>query len=240
MVIDTHCHIIPGIDDGAENMEEAMKMLQMAAGEKIDGIIATSHFEYGMSSELLEKRQRQFEELCSYAECSGISVKIYPGNEIFYSDSIIDSLLSGKAWTLNHTRYVLVEFPVYAEYSYIQSAVRRLQYAGYWPVLAHIERYEGLRKKEYVEALVDMGAYMQVNSSAVTGKNGWNIRQYVKKLIRCDLIHFLGTDSHGTEHRKPEMQKCLDYISKKAGFMCCHRLSEENPEKIIRGEQIHV
>ncbi|MDY2628728.1 MAG: CpsB/CapC family capsule biosynthesis tyrosine phosphatase [Lachnospiraceae bacterium] len=239
MVIDTHCHIIPGVDDGAENMEESMRMLQMEAREGIGAVIATPHFEYGINSELLEKRQKQFIRFCECAESSGTSVKIYPGNEIFYSDSIIESLMNGDAWTLNHTRYVLVEFPVYAEYSHIQSAVRRLQYAGYWPVLAHIERYEGLRKKEHVEELVDMGAYMQVNSSAVTGKNGWKIRQYVKKLLHCDLIHLLGTDSHGCEHRKPEMQKCLSCITKSVGSESCHRLAEENPAKIIRGEQIN-
>lgn len=239
MIIDTHCHIIPEIDDGSESMEESLKMLQLEAAEGVGAVIATSHFEYGMDSGWLERRQKRFAELCECAESSGTSVKIYPGNEIFYSDSIIESLLAGDAWTLNRTRYVLVEFPVYADFSYIQNAVRKLQYAGYWPVLAHIERYEGLKRIENVEELVEQGVYMQVNSGTVTGKDGWSIQQYVKKLMRCSLVHFLGTDSHGSVYRKPEMEKSLRYIKRKIGSSYCCQISEENPEKLIRGEQVN-
>ena len=239
MVVDLHCHIIPQIDDGSESMDESMQMLRMAASEGIGAIVATPHFEYGMKEELLEKRQKQFTDFCRYAKESGTSVEIYPGNEIFYSDSAIEALLDKTAWSLNGTRYVLVEFPVYAEFSHIQRAVRKLQYAGYWPVLAHIERYDGLKKIESVEQLVDQGTFMQVNASAVTGKSGYGVKQYIKKLMRYHLVHFLGTDAHGSVHRKPEMKSCLGYIKRKAGADYCYQISEENPGKLIRGEHIN-
>ena len=239
MIIDVHSHIVPQIDDGSESMGESLQMLQAAAREGIGAIIATPHFEYGMGPEWLENRQKQFAGLCECAERSGISIKIYPGNEIFYSDSIIETLMSGEAWTLNHTRYVLVEFPAYAEFSYILAAVRKLQYAGFWPVLAHVERYAALGKTECVRELVELGACIQVNSGAVTGKNGWRTRQYVKKLMKCNLVHLVGTDSHGNRHRKPEMQQCLSYMKQKVGSSCCRQISEENPGKIIEGKQIN-
>lgn len=83
---------------------------------------------------------------------------------MYYSDGIIEALDQGIALTMNGTKYVLVEFPVYVEFPYIQKAVQRLLYAGYIPIIAHVERYERIRKRTHIEELVDMGAYIQVNA----------------------------------------------------------------------------
>ena len=238
MIIDTHCHILPGVDDGAKNADETRRMLRMAFKDGIDEIIATPHFNCDMDASVLEKRMGAYLRTCKYAKEMNPTARIYLGNELYYSEGVVDALDRGDALTLNQTKYVLVEFPVYSEFRYIRQAVQNLQYAGYLPVIAHIERYQGMKKEEQVAELAGMGACMQVNVSSVMGKAGWSTRWYLLKLMRHGLIHVLGTDAHGATHRRPEMRDCLSYIDKKIGKTYREEISTINPSRIIRGEYI--
>lgn len=238
MIIDIHSHILPGIDDGAGDIMESRKMLDIVLKEGISAIITTPHFECGMDPALMKKRKVSFDSLSHYIQEANLPVTLYPGNELFYSEGIIDALSGGEALTLNQTRYVLVEFPIYEEFSYIRRAVQKLRYAGYMPILAHVERYENVLKEERLSELVAMGAYIQVNASSMSGRAGWQRKRFLLKLLQHDLIHFIGTDAHGWEHRRPNIQECLTYIEKKAGKECLQRVTEENPEKLLRGEYI--
>ncbi len=239
MITDTHCHILPAVDDGSKNEEETKEMLRMAFAEGIEAIIATPHFECGMDRAVRQKREAAFEAARRWAEELHPGAKMYLGNELFYSESIFEALEDGSAMTINGTRYALVEFPVYADFRYLQKAVHNLVYAGYYPVIAHMERYQGLQDNmEHVEELVGMGAYMQVNTSSVLGKHGWASRRYMLKLMKHRLIHMLGTDAHDTRGRKPEMQKCVEYVRRKLGAEYCQWITEIVPNKMIRGEKI--
>ena len=238
MIIDTHCHILPGVDDGAKNADETRRMLRMAFKDGIDEIIATPHFNCDMDTSVLEKRMGAYLRTCKYAKEMNPKARIYLGNELYYSEGVVDALDRGDALTLNQTKYVLVEFPVYAEFRYIRQAVQNLQYAGYLPVIAHIERYQGMKKEEQVAELAGMGACMQVNVSSVMGKAGWSTRWYLLKLMRHGLIHVLGTDAHGATNRRPEMRDCLSDIDKKIGKTYREEISTINPSRIIRGEYI--
>lgn len=238
LVIDVHSHILPGIDDGAHNADETQKMLCMAFEEGIDGIIATPHYDCDMDKEILKKRTTAYRQTCKCAREMNPTAQIYLGNEILYSEGIVEALEQKEALTINETPYVLVEFPAYAEFRYIRQAVQNLQFAGYRPIIAHIERYRGMQSEEHVAELVNMGACMQINASSVMGKSGWTTRIYLLKLMRHGLIHLLGTDAHGSEHRRPKIRECLNYIDKKIGKEYCQEISSINPERVIRGEYI--
>lgn len=95
MLIDVHNHILPGIDDGAGDIMESQKMLAIAVGEKIDAIITTPHFECGMDQAVIEKRAEAFESLSQYIQKAKLPVALYPGNELFYSEGIIDAWIPG-------------------------------------------------------------------------------------------------------------------------------------------------
>lgn len=238
MVIDIHSHILPGIDDGSKNMEETKKMLVIAAREGIRGIVATPHYEAGLDEEWLAKYREAYLQVLTLIQQKKLPIQLYPGNEIYYSDSMIEALGNGSIHTMNGTKYVLVEFPTYADYGYIERALRSLQNAGYWPIIAHVERYRALRDVKRVEALVDMGVYIQVNTSSVMGKTGWSIKMFCLKLMKKGLVHVIGTDAHGWEHRRPRVKLCFDYLDKKVGKSYRRLISEKNPEKIIKGERI--
>ena len=233
-----HCHLMPGVDDGSKSPEMTAKMLEIAADDGIGGIVCTPHFEAGMKPELLEKRKRSLALTRGLAETICPKMKIFYGNEIFYGDSTLKALESGTAKPLNGTDYILVEFPVYSEFAYIEKAIRTLTYAGYRPVIAHIERYEGMKKMNQVQELVRCGAVMQVNASTVTGAMGWGVKRYVLKLMKYGLVDILGTDAHGIQRRRPEMSEALLLIDKKIGPDYRKLITEINPRLILKGDSL--
>lgn len=237
-MIDIHCHILPGVDDGAKDEQESEQMLKIAYAEGIRKIVATPHYYAGIDSGELEKREKAFEKLKVLAKKTASDLEIFPGAEIFYESEILDELRQGKVPTLNHTRYVLVEFPTDIDYSYIFHAVQNLQYTGKRPVIAHIERYDALKSEAHVRSLVETGAWMQVNAASLTGHRSWSTRRYLLKLMRLGLVRVIGTDAHGSNHRPPKMQECAAYLEKKLGrelrdLLCCG-----NAAKIVKGEYI--
>lgn len=238
MLSDIHNHSMPGVDDGAKDVEMTRQMLQKAYEEGIREIILTPHYKSGMAEDTTRKRYAAYRKACSIAEEISPHLKLYPGEELYYDSRMIQRLRQGFALSLNGTKYVLVEFPVYVDYPYIRQAVRDLWAAGYFPVLAHIERYETLKKIERVEELVRLGAYIQVNAESVIGKAGFRTKYYLLKLIRNNLVHLIGTDAHNVTARPPEMAACAKYLEKKAGHNACRRLCSINTKKIIKGEKI--
>lgn len=238
MIIDIHSHILPGIDDGARNMDEAIEMLEIAAQEGIGGIVVTPHYEAGIRTEQRERYREVYGALETYISARALPIKLYPGNEVYYSESIVELLQSEEVCTMNQTRYVLVEFSVNAGYQTIERALNNLLYSGYWPIIAHVERYSVLRNVKKVFALVKSGVYIQANASAIIGKEGWNTKYFCRKLLNRGLIHFVATDAHRSDRRRPAIKKCLEYIEKKYGKVCREQISEKNPLKVLKGERI--
>lgn len=238
VIIDLHCHILPNIDDGAENIEETIEMLSIAAEEGIRGMIATSHAEAEVGPKQSEKYLKAFRKTLQYIESNDIPIQIYPGNELYYSEGMISALKNGEAHTINGTRYVLVEFPIYESFYYIERGLRNLQNAGCWPIIAHVERYQSLQSEEKIRQLIELGVYIQINASSVAGKAGIPTRMFCTKLLRKGLVHIVATDAHGSKRRRPVIKDCLRLIDRIAGENYRRAISEENPEKIIKGERI--
>ena len=237
MVIDIHCHILPNVDDGAKNDKMMFRMFRMAAEEEIDAIIATPHFVCGTEKKKTVEIKKKYELVCQWLQERYPDKQLFLGNEIYYSDGIIEALEQGTAFTMNNTRYVLIEFPVYVEFAYVCKAIQQLLYAGYLPIIAHVERYKHL-KVGYVKELVDMGAYIQVNTSSIIGKHGFREKLYINKLLRKRLVHFIGTDAHDWHERRPAMKKCKYYLEKKIGKAEADRILAHNPTRMLRGEEI--
>lgn len=236
MIFDIHCHILPDVDDGARNEKHTKRMLQIAADEGIDVIVATPHFlADGKSADVsdLVKKSRQVRE---WWKEYGEEKELYLGNELFYSESLSEALEEKTALTMNDTEYILVEFPIYADYSYIRKAVQKLRYAGYVPILAHVERYDFFKQPKRVEDLVELGAYIQVNASSVLGRHGFFEKCAIVRLLKKDLVHFVGTDAHNTKERSPEIRMCAEYLKRKLGKGKAQRILEENPKIMLRGE----
>ena len=239
MIIDIHCHILPGVDDGARDARSTIRMLKIAKEEGIGAIIATPHYFCGMEKEKVQQIQTKFSAVSEWWKQLDPEGELYLGSELFYGEGLVDELNQGYAPTMNGTKYVLVEFPEYVEFPNIQNAIRKLRYGGYIPIIAHIERYDHLQKQANIQELVDMGAYMQSNASAILGRLGYRTKRFLLKLMKCQLLHFVGTDAHGAWQRRPQMLECVEYMEKKLGMARAHQILEENPKKMLKGERIY-
>ena len=143
-------------------------------------------------------------------------------------------LREGEITSMAGSRYVLAEFGGSSEASYIKERLYSLLASGYKPIAAHIERYEATRSDiDFVEELVDMGAYMQINADSIIGKEGFGTKRYCKKLMKYDLVHFVGSDCHNLTSRVSRIGEAYNYVSKKMDEAYADHLFIENPRKIL-------
>lgn len=214
--IDMHSHILPGLDDGAQSMNETLEMLRIACREGITHIIATPHYKSDRFPANAERLRDTMAKVQQAAAKEDIPIVLHAGNEIYYNSELEEKFDSGALCTMGDSEYVLVEFSPFESYKYIRNAMEDIMGLGYTPILAHVERYECMCKdNKCVAELKAMGCDIQVNASSVTGDNGWRIKHFVHKLIKEELVDYIGTDAHNTEGRKPAMKKCASYLYKK-------------------------
>lgn len=238
-VIDIHSHIIPGVDDGSKDMNMTRDMLRLAWKEGIRVIVATPHYKCdGMCKKSFEFRE-YYEKVCQEARKIHPDFAVFLGNELMDSHSLCEELEAGKALTMAGSNYVLLEFAPSVDACTMKHSLQRMQMHGYWPVIAHAERYECMRSSlELTETLVAMGCYIQVNAGSIMGKNGFRVKGYVKKILSRELVHFLGTDAHDMEKRKPEIQRSAACISDRYGAEYTARIVWENPCQLLARKKI--
>lgn len=216
-IVDVHCHIMPRIDDGSRNMTETIKMLKIAEAEGITHIIATPHFKSGHHNASPQKVRELMNAVNDAAATMRINMKLYQGNEILFNDEVCDYVDEGRISRMNNTNYILVEFMPSDPYQHIRNAIDEIMGAGYVPIIAHVERYECMYDDiDNVREVRNMGAEIQVNASSITGSLGKEIKKYVHKLLKEQLVDYVGTDAHRCEvSRMPKMKKCCEMLYKK-------------------------
>ncbi len=236
---DIHCHILPGIDDGAENMAETKKMLQEAYKDGIRNIIATPHFHPRRGHAGAEKVLETLTQVRGVMEEYYPGMNLYSGQEIYYCHDVIEKIKNREVLTLQNSQYVLVEFSVGTEGRKIMEGLNNLLMQGYSPILAHVERYGLLIKNmESIEDLAEAGVYLQINSGSLMGQLGGGVKRFVKKLLKEELVSFIASDAHDSRKRRPELAGCIRYVGNKFGKEMAERIFYDNPQKIIENKII--
>lgn len=237
--IDIHSHILPGIDDGAKDFDMSMEMLRTAYGSNISEIILTPHHKPGRRNARPEKIRELAEKMKGVALAADMDITFYTGNELFYSSETVRALEEGQACTMAGSDYVLVEFGFMDNLEHIRKGSYQILAAGYRPILAHVERYGSVCSNvDHVVDLVAMGCYVQVNAGSVTGQYGIKTKQFLKKLMKRGLVHFVATDCHDGGKRSPELLECAGYMEKKYGKEYTYKLLCENPACVIKNQYI--
>lgn len=249
--VDIHSHIIPGVDDGSKSLDQSMKMVAQAYEEGIRLMIATTH--YGLINADFDKSAAidKFRELKSRAKELYPDMRFIMGNEIYYVPGIVDVVRRGDAMTLGGTSYVLVEFSPFSEYRAIFCAVQEFMLAGYRPILAHIERYDCLRGDiEKVNNLIEGGAYIQVNATSLVRANGRKKLfggnkssqedqvEWCYKLLKENMIHFIATDCHNDDTRRPYFKDAVAMIERISGQAMVKRITVDNIIHLLKDEEI--
>ncbi len=236
---DIHTHILPGIDDGSENMDMTIEMLKKQVSEGVTDIIATSHYDTHHNLQDYDRIKALTEQVREEAAKISENLTIYTGAEILYSRSIKQHIKEGKIHSLADTDYFLVEFYPNQGYSDIEEALNEIIMLGKIPVIAHLERYQAFFGRiDRVREVVKMGAYVQINTSSFIGGFFDKRVKFLKKLLQEDLIHFVGSDCHDVNSRAPMMEKAYNFLVKTAGKRQAERIVYDNPRKLTEGEYI--
>lgn len=235
---DIHSHILYGVDDGAVSIDEVSRILSIAYSEGIRSMVATPHFIADGNNASVKTLHRIYENVLREAKKISPEFQIFLGHELFHSQDVINSLKSGEALTINNGNYVLVEFLPGTSYRNIRYGLQEYLNQGYYPILAHTERYfELMDKPELVHDIVRSGVYIQINFSSLLKRH--SLADFCHKLIKKDLVHFLGTDAHGASVRPPYAKEAATLIRKKHGIHTYERLLWENPTAMLNNTIIY-
>lgn len=238
-LIDIHSHILPGVDDGADSLAMSMRMLKIAADDGISKIVLTPHNKPGHRHIHFSKMASRVEELQEIMAEENIEIELYIGSELYYRSGLSEEIENGMSATLAGSRYVLLEFTPLEDFDYIRNGCYALLTCGYYPVLAHVERYQNVCSKKYgIDELIDMGCYIQVNAGSVMGKAGPKAKRFVRNILKRRQVHFIATDAHDLKKRSPCLSDCANFISKKYGEDYSEKLFCENPMCVIGDKDI--
>lgn len=233
-MIDAHCHILPGMDDGPMDISESVEMARVAAGDGIHKIIATPHiYDSGALPEDIAAGVNRLNRILAR---EGIPVAIYPGAEVAMGMDIEKSC----RYTMNRSRYVLIEFPHDHLPSHAGKLLNWLSAQGLKPIIAHPERNYGiLRSPETLLGLLNPDVYVQITAGSLTGDFGRDILFCAEFLLDAGKVDLIASDAHSGTIRPPRLSLAAEYASKRIGKTAAARLVRTNPEAVLANEDMH-
>lgn len=240
-MIDIHTHIIYDVDDGSDTIEESVAILKSACKNGVTDIILTPHYiesnEYNM-----EKVYEHFDALKQEIDKQNIDIKLHLGNEVAVYGNISGLLNEHNITNLAGSKYMLIEFPMSTDVSYVIDTIYEMRLKGIIPVIAHPERCECFRAHyERIQEAVNEGALIQCNTGSLMGIYGDTAKKIVKKLLKEKLVHFLSTDTHTLKNcRYENLHKVEAEVEKLVGKFEKNKLLVYNARKLIINEDIEV
>lgn len=234
-MIDLHSHILPEQDDGAQSLQDSLAMARMAVDSGITAMAATPHCADDRTREVYAAWQLLREAL----EENEIPLRLYLGMEIFGTPKTARMLREGKLFTLNGSRYPLIEFSFRSDGEEETQILRSVCRSGFRPVVAHPERYGYVQQDpELVNRWCRMGCLIQVNRGSLLGRFGRNAQRMAFELVDRGFATVVASDAHSARIRTPWMADVRKLLAEEFAPRCAHMLLQENPEKILRNEDI--
>lgn len=239
--VDIHCHLVPGIDDGAKSWQESLAMARMAVADGIETIVVTPHQLGGYAHNSGEMIRQRTAELQRELDAHDILLRVLPGADVRIDNGMIEGLKNGGVLTLgDHRRHVLLELP-HEMYFPLEPVLDDLARAGMVGILSHPERNQGLLKQPaLVESLVDYGCLMQVTAGSLTGTFGPNSRDMAEWMLGEGIVHFISTDAHGPRARRPLLGRAFQRTAELAGEETAIALCCGNPAAIASGHDVEA
>ncbi len=201
--VDIHSHLLPGLDDGVEELEESLQIIKTLETLGYKKVITTPHILSDFYKNSPETILPVLKELQKYLE-GKTNVKVEAAAEYYLDETFIALLDQGKENLLTlGNEFILFETSFMTEPIYLKEAVFKIQSLGLKPILAHPERYQYLHNNwELTKDLFDRGTYFQINANSLVGYYSIPVKKMASKLIKAKMVHFLGSDCHNLNHMK--------------------------------------
>ena len=240
-MIDIHTHVLPGIDDGSESMEMSLEMLSVAAESGVRTLVATPHcnipeeYENYADDALLTL----WNQLAGSAAEAQIPIKLCRGMEIFATEDLPELLTEKRVWTINETKYFLVEFSFGEAPDFCFQILDDCRDRGFLPIIAHPERYFFLQDDPALAYEFCVAGYgLQVNRGSLLGRFGIGPKRTADLLLNHGLCACVASDAHRPYERSTFMADLRGYLEEEYGEAYMRLLLEENPARILSGREL--
>lgn len=232
-MIDIHNHILPGLDDGAQTVEEALTLLKLALDDGVTHLVCTPHIHPGRYHNTLSDIKAVFDQFCQLPEIKALPIELAMASEVRLSDEIL--LLYQQAqlpyigqW--QDTNVLLLELPHDRVPMGLTSLMNWMKQQGITPLIAHPERNrELMRRPEIAAQLHEQGAIFQVTAASISGKFGNKANTLAHWLLQCELVDFVASDAHHPINRPPSMCQAHGVLSETYGKRIADKLCRDNP-----------
>ena len=241
-MIDLHCHMLPGVDDGAATEEEALLMAQVAVDSGVTAVALTPHCnvpeQFGNYRDArLEERFRRFEALLRRED---LPLTVYPGMEVFATPELPRLLDDGALLTLGGSRYLLVEFAFGESPRFVDDTLHRIRQRGLTPVVAHPERYYFIQDDpRHLLHWTNEGYVLQLNKGSFFGMFGRHAARTAHWCLDCGCLHLIGSDAHSPYHRTPRLSDIYDLVADAVSPETAQLLLHDNPAAILHGGTVY-
>lgn len=241
-MIDIHCHILPGLDDGPKDMETSIEMVNIALADGITDIVATPHFaeEFPYSADDV---MQSYEALKKEIEQRALPLNLHYGLEVQINPDLFEKYSDRLAdLTINRMgKYMLVELPFLEIPVYAEDIIRYIVANDITPIIVHpLRNSRILENISILYSFREMGALFQFNRGSVLGTMTMNTFSLMKKLMNRDMVHFVASDAHGLIKRRPVLSDAYRKIKRAYGEEAANQLFRENPGNMVSGDTIDI
>lgn len=241
-MIDIHCHILPGLDDGAADRDEALNMCRLAVEDGIKTIVATPHQLDGLYDVTVPQINEAVTDLRQLLRQHNIPLEILPGGEVCVNPQLPDFFKEKQIMAIaGDTPYLLLEMPHEVIPRGLKDFLFNLQLQGIKPIISHPERnFEVQNDLTIMSEVVAMGNVLQVTSGSFTGVFGEKAEECVFKLLERKLVHVVASDAHSSERRLPVLSKARKIIADELGDDEAEEFFSTRPQQIVHGEDVYL
>jgi protein-tyrosine phosphatase len=236
-VIDLHCHILPGIDDGASDLRTALAMAEASVADGVQVLACTPHILPGVYHNTGPQIRAAVRQLQEQLDAHEIPLRLVAGADVHIVPDFVAGLRSGHLLTLADSRYVLVEPPHHVAPPRLKDLMFQLLVADYVPILTHPERLTWINA-QYAD-IVEMGragVWMQITAGAIVGDFGKMAKYWAERMLDEGLVHIIATDAHDTQRRPPALSRGRDAAAVRVGEQEAEHLVVSRPLGIVQNQ----
>ena len=236
-MIDLHCHLLPGVDDGSKDMDSSLKLAKSAVKDGITHALLTPHHMNGVyvnhKKDIIHATKIFQNELLKHH----IPLVVFPGQEIRINGDLLQSLDDDDILFADEGgQYLMLEFPDDDIPNYTSNMIYELMQRGIIPVIVHPERNTKIMKQpDILYDLLNEGCLSQITASSYVGIFGHKVQKFSKQLIQAGQVYIFASDAHNLPNRKYEMRKAFHKLRREFGEDLTNEL-EENAKSIINGD----
>lgn len=233
-MIDLHCHLLPGIDDGAVDLAMSLEMARIAAADGIHTVACTPHIYPGMYENTADGIRAAIAALQAELDAQGIALRLVVGADVHLEPDLVGSIRNGRVPTLAGSRYLLFEPPHHVAPPRFEESVFELMAAGIIPVVTHPERLSWVETHfDMFKRLSERGVWMQVTAGALTGRFGGRVKYWGERFVSEGHCMILATDAHHPQRRPPLLAEARDAAEALVGRTEAMHMVVTRPQGIV-------